>query len=65
VAAVRQDELKSFNDINVRFHFATEIAVTDLIGCVYPPELSEIDEDFLARESALATLDPPDFHASE
>ena len=35
------------------------------LATLYPPELSEIDEDFLARESALATLDPPDFHASE
>jgi hypothetical protein len=32
---------------------------------LYPPELSEIDEDFLARESAFATLDLPDFHAGE
>jgi hypothetical protein len=35
------------------------------LATLYPPELSEIDEDFHARESALATLDPPDFHASE
>jgi hypothetical protein len=35
------------------------------LATLYPPELSEIDEDFLARESAFATLDPPDFHASE
>jgi hypothetical protein len=35
------------------------------LATLYPPELSEIDEDFLARDSALATLDPPDFHASE
>jgi hypothetical protein len=33
------------------------------LATLYPPELSEIDEDFLARESAFATLDLPDFQA--
>ena len=35
------------------------------LATLYPPELSEIDEDFLARELAFATLDLPDFHAGE
>ena len=35
------------------------------LATLYPPELSEIDEDFLARESAFATLDLPDFHAGK
>ena len=35
------------------------------LATLYPPELSTIDEDFHARESALATPDQPDFHAAE
>jgi hypothetical protein len=35
------------------------------LATLYPLELSEIDEDFQARESALATPYLPDFHAGE
>jgi hypothetical protein len=40
-----------------------ECAELRCLATLYPPELSEIDEDFLARESAFATLDLPDFQA--
>ena len=32
------------------------------LAILYPPELSKIDEDYHAREWALATLYPPDSH---
>jgi hypothetical protein len=34
------------------------------LAILYPPELSKIDEDYHAREWALATLNPPDSHES-